>query len=100
MEFNPKVALQNFEATVKESAADLIRSIDDTNLPKSVHNEVLAEMDTFTATMIELLKTYVGPRVDVGKESIFKDCITIVESSWRDIAAQRKSVADAEQAQK
>ncbi len=89
MEANRKVALQNFEATLKESASEFIAKLDENNLSRTEFNEVLAEVESFIALIIEGLKNVVGPRIEENFQCVFKDLVTIIESSCRDMVARR-----------
>lgn len=75
--------LLDFKATVEASVSRLIVKLNDKNLPSGTVNEIMAQLQTFISTMIEGIKTAVGPRIEVGKESIFNDFISRVESSVR-----------------
>lgn len=95
-----KVALLNFETSLKESLSEFIGKLEEKNLPRSAFNKVLDETQNFVAILVEGLKTTIGPDIEVGKESLFNDFIAIMESSLRDIESHHKVANNVKQARK
>lgn len=81
--------LLDFETDLKASVSALIRNLLDVHqLPSDLVYEIVAQFEAFISIISEGLKTNIGPLIEVGKEGIFNQFISAIESSFGDVVAQ------------